>query len=245
MNSYQCRSHTIRINDANEGKIIDIPMGCGRVCGSTACQWCVARRCKKIAREIDAERNNGSGRLQWLLIDESEVNNVVASLRREMTRYRRLPLEDGVVFIFEDDHRVRQSVNPLPEGKDELGEWIEMACQTPRGSRMSGTRTRRDEMGEVIIAGWGYPPPMPEPVEGRTSVQLARPTWMLKAYSEEAGASIDAWHGMVNDDGATVYSASVETQEVCMDVFEEMGIVIHPSGPIFDIKDDGEGWSPG
>lgn len=114
---------------------------------------------ERLLKEIGAERNNGSGQLQWLLVDEGDAGKVKDNLKRWMTRYCRLPLENGVVFIFEDDHMIRRPTNPLPEDEHKLDKWIEIACQTPKDKRISGTRAYKNKLGEIVDTGWGYPEP--------------------------------------------------------------------------------------
>jgi len=244
---YQCGSCSIQINDAKAGTIIVIPLLCGRVCGENACPRCVKKRQRRLLGEIEAERNNGSGQLRWVLVSGNDTNNISSSLKRWITRYRKLPLDEGAIFLFEDDHGLRRHTEPLPEDKDKLKEWIAHASQTPKGKRMSGTRTRRDKpSGEIPVAGWGYPKPKPEPTEGKTVHKIALGSVMLKDYYETKGATIDSWHGQVNEFGSTKYKASAEVQEAIMEALEMNSLVLHPDndGPIFDISGDAL-WTPG
>lgn len=241
MGSYQCGSHSIYISDPRSGEVFIIALLCGRVCDPGACQRCVVKRCKKIAKGISAERENGSGELQWMLIDEGDVKSASRNCSWYNVRHCKLPLETGVIFIVEDNHRLWFPSGALPEDKDELEEWIKMACRTPRGRRMSGSRAKRDKDSKIMREAWGYPKPKTKPVEGRTSYKVALRSAMLKDYLETAGATIDSWHGQMNEFGFTKYKATPEIQEAVLEALEMNDLVIHcDEGPIFNQERNNE-----
>jgi len=139
-----CRRFSGVLHSLNTGLVKCFAWPCGVVTGDPVCPTCTRERNQRIRDSIEVERLNGSGKLLWALVAESDLKSVSRNLSQHKTRYIKFPQSDGTTaVVFSEHNKLWIAGEPLPEKWDTLGRWIEGHSRTPQGKRIAHTRSNK------------------------------------------------------------------------------------------------------
>jgi len=137
-----CRRFSGVLHGLSTGLVKCFVWPCGIVAGNPVCPVCTRERNQRIRDSIEVERLNGSGKLLWALVAESDLKSVAHNLSRYGTRCIKFPQpDDTMAIVFSEYNKLWIDGEPLPEKWDALGQWIETYSRTPAGKHIAPSRS--------------------------------------------------------------------------------------------------------